>query len=261
HHLTGAADMDLELRDRTVLITGGSQGIGLATAKVFAEQGCHLVIVARSEELLGQAAREMREQHGVVVEAVCLDLAARGSAERLAARFSSIDILINNAGAVAAGRLEDLSDEKWRAAWELKVFGYIDMCRHFYRVMAARGRGVILNIVGTAAHTKDPGYICGATANAALVAFSQSLGSDSPRDGIRVNALNPGPVSTERRQRFEAYQRESGKVDETPMPFGRIATPEEIAWTVAFLCSPRSAYTSGATISIDGGLSAACAPI
>ncbi|MBD3761659.1 short-chain dehydrogenase/reductase [Sphingomonadaceae bacterium G21617-S1] len=253
--------MDLELHGKTALVTGGSQGIGYATASVLANEGCDIILVARTKEELEGAAKTLGDQSGTSILPVVADLAQRGVAENLVSQFPHVDILINNAGSISPGRLSEITDEGWRTAWDLKVFGYIDMCRHFYAAMAQRGGGVIINVVGTAAHAKDPAYICGVTGNAALVAFSQSLGSDSHRDGIRVIAVNPGPVATTRRLRYEAYLEKSERERGPSLPFNRLAEPEEIGSAVAFLCSPRSAYTSGTALSIDGGLAATVAPI
>ncbi len=108
--------------------------------------------------------------------------------------YPDIDILVNNAGAIPGGSLLNVDEATWRKAWDLKVFGYVNMCRAFYALMQKRKRGVIVNVVGNAADTHDPEYICGVAGNAALAAFTQSLGSVSAKDGIRVVAINPGPV-------------------------------------------------------------------
>ena len=117
---------------------------------------------------------------------------------RLAKDFPDVDILVNNAGAIPGGQLAEIDEARWRAAWDLKVFGTINMTRAFYPLMKARGGGVIINVIGNAALTRDPEYICGATANAGLTAFTESLGSTSLRDGIRINAVSPGPTATDR---------------------------------------------------------------
>ena len=118
--------------------------------------------------------------------------------DELARDYPDIDILVNNAGAIPGGSLLNVDEATWRKAWDLKVFGYVNMCRAFYALMQKRKRGVIVNVVGNAADTHDPEYICGVAGNAALAAFTQSLGSVSAKDGIRVVAINPGPVATDR---------------------------------------------------------------
>ena len=146
------------------------------------------------------------------------------------------------------------------------MFGYVNMCRAFYALMKKRGSGVIVNVIGAAAQTKDPDYICGVAGNASLAAFSQSLGSASVRDGVRVMALHPGPVATDRLvglMRKKAQDKtgdpETWRDFVKPLPFGRAAHPEEIANMVVFLASERSGYTSGSVVTIDAGISARAA--
>jgi NAD(P)-dependent dehydrogenase (short-subunit alcohol dehydrogenase family) len=170
---------------------------------------------------------------------------------------------VNNAGAIPAARCSTSAKTTWRKAWDLKVFGYVNMCRRFYALMKARKAGVIVNVVGNAADTHDPDYICGVAGNASLTAFTQSLGCVSARDGIRVVALSPGPVETDRidhldEEEGEGPHRQRGQLEELlkPLPFQRCASPEEIGAAIAFLASPHSGYTSGSVVTIDGGLSA-----
>src|SRR5215470_15891052 len=166
--------MDLQLAGKTALITGGSKGIGRATAHVLAQEGCNVIIVSRSAEALADAKTTIVQKANVRVDTVAADLSDSKNVDRLAREFPDIDILVNNAGAIPGGSLLDVSEETWRRAWDLKVFGYVNMCRAFYALMKARQRGVIINVVGNAADTHDPEYICGVAGNAALTAFSQS---------------------------------------------------------------------------------------
>jgi NAD(P)-dependent dehydrogenase (short-subunit alcohol dehydrogenase family) len=199
----------------------------------------------------------------VRVDTVATDLSDGRNVERLAKDYPDIDILVNNAGAVPGGTLLDVSEETWRTAWDLKVFGYINMCRAFYALMKSRKAGVIINVVGNAADTHDPEYICGVAGNAALTAFTQSLGCASHRDGVRVVALSPGPVETDRlvglmkkKAKDRTGSEENWKDLLRPLPFGRGASPEEIGAAIAFLASGHSNYTSGSIVTIDAGLSA-----
>jgi len=255
--------MDLKLTGKTVLITGGSKGIGRAAADLLAAEGCHLVLVARNAATLDLARSELVRTANVRVDVVAADLSVSAEVGHLAARFPDIDILVNNAGAIPGGDLIEIDEATWRAAWDLKVFGYINMCRAFYALMAARGAGVIINVIGAAALTRDPDYICGATGNAALVAFTQSLGSVSVRAGVRVVGINPGPVATDRlvtlyRKKAQArgLDPDSWRELVKPLPFARAASPQEIAAAVAFLASEQSGYTSGSVIAIDAGAGA-----
>jgi len=258
--------MDLKLAGKTALITGGSKGIGRASAEILAAEGCNVIIASRSADGLAAAKAAIAQKSNVRVDTAVADLSDSANVAKLARDYPAVDILVNNAGAIPAGALLAMDEATWRKAWDLKVFGYVNMCRAFYALMKARHAGVIVNIVGNAADTHDPNYICGVTGNAALNAFSQSLGSASVRDGVRVIAINPGPVATDRmvtRMRAKA-QEEIGNADKWPellkdWPFGRAATPEEIGAMVAFLASDYSGYTSGSIVTIDAGQSARAA--
>ena len=163
-------------------------------------------------------------------------------------KAGSVDILINNAGAIPKGDLLELDDARWREAWDLKVFGYINMCRDFYRAMQARKSGVIINIIGLSSEKLDYDYLAGSTGNAGLVAFTRALGSLSIEYGVRVLGVNPGYVETERAMRGLRIraQKELGDPEKWPdlvrdlWPRGKMITPKEIADVVAFLASDRA---------------------
>ena len=252
--------MDLQLSGKRALVTGASQGIGAVIARHLAAEGCALAISARSAAKLDMLADEVREAHGVKVDIIPLDLAIPGNAETLAERAGSVDILINNAGAIPAGRLHEIDDPTWRMAWEVKLFGYINLTRSIYPMMSASGGGVIINVCGASGQRPKANYICGSVANTALMSFSEALGGDSMNDGIRIVALNPGPVETERLialTRGSAAEKlgdaERWRELWQALPEGRAATIEEIANMAVFLASPCSSYTSGTVITVDGG--------
>ncbi len=254
--------MNLKLRGRTALITGASKGIGLATAAVLADEGCNLILVARTTATLNAARQALIKTSPVSVIIRALDVSKSSSIDQLAAEHPDVDILVNNAGAIPAGRLSEIDEKRWRDAWELKVFGYIEMTRAFYNAMKERGRGVIINIIGVAGERHEAGYIAGSTGNAALMAFTKAMGSASPADNIRIVGINPGPIATERldtimKKRAQDLFGDSSRWREmyTPLPFGRAGKPEEIAHMVAFLASDLSAYTTGTVITIDAGAS------
>ncbi|MGA7984524.1 MAG: short-chain dehydrogenase/reductase [Burkholderiales bacterium] len=239
--------MELNLTGRRALVTGGSKGIGRACAEALAAEGCEVLIAARNP-VPGPHAK-------------AVDLSQRGAPEALAGWAGEIDILINNAGAIPGGDLLKVDEDTWRRAWDLKLFGYINLSRQVYAAMKRRGRGVILNIIGSAGEKMDAAYIAGSTANAGLMAFTRALGGASHADGIRVLGINPGPVSTDRltslyKQRAETLLGDAARYQElfANMSFGRPATPDEIAAAALFLVSDRSAYTSGCILTIDGGL-------
>ncbi len=253
--------MDLKLKGRKALITGGSKGIGAAAASLLAAEGCNLVLVARDPIRLNHTRDEIAKSFNVGIDVVSADIGTPDAAEQLASRYADIDILVNNAGAIPSGSLLDIDDTTWRSSWDLKVFGLINLSREIYRTMRDRRTGVIVNVIGWAGERVDANYIAGSMANAGLIAFSRALGSKSPSDGVRVVAVNPGPVATDR---LEVLQRKRaalllGDAERwrelvEQMPFNRAATAQEIAAAIAFLASPLSGYTSGATLSIDGGL-------
>ena len=228
-----------------------------------AAEGANVVLVSRTAGDLAATKAAIAQQSKVQIDTIAADLSQSGTVERLARDFSMIDILVNNAGAIPGGSLLDVDEQTWRKAWDLKVFGYINMCRTYYVLMKQRGSGVIINVTGNAAQTHDPEYICGVAGNAALTAFSQSLGSVSVRDGIRVISLNPGPVETERLvnlMKKKAKDR-TGNADNwrelfKPLPFARACAPNEVGAMIAFLASERCSYNSGSVVTIDAGLSA-----
>src|SRR5438552_3923763 len=227
--------MDLHLDGKNVLITGGSKGIGRAAAEVLAGEGCNLVLVARTQKDLDAAKAALLTKFNIRVETVAADLSEGRNVDRLAREFPDIDILVNNAGAIPGGNLIEIDEAKWRAAWDLKVFGYVNLCRAYYALMRARKSGVIVNVIGAAAQTRDPGYICSVAGNAALAAFSQSLGHASVQDGVRVVAIHPGPVATDRlvtllrkRAQDRTGDPEAWRELTKSMPFGRPAKPEDI---------------------------------
>lgn len=253
--------LELGLKGRKALVTGASKGIGKAIAERLAGEGCEVVLVARSGAEMERAAEELRRRHGVAAHVHALDLADGNTPKSLARAHADLDILVNNAGAIPRGSLLEIDEERWRVAFDLKVFGYINMCREFYRVFKARGRGVIVNILGNGGERVDYGYICGAAGNAGLMAFTRALGGGAHKDGIRVIGINPGAIATERlvnlmRQEAEKRHGDAGRWQElfAPLPYRRAGTPEEIADMAAFLASDLSAYTNGTIVTVDGGL-------
>jgi len=253
--------MDLQLAGKRVLITGGSKGIGQAVAELLAAEGCDLRLVARDGAALEEIATGLRSRFPINVETMAADLSTDATVRAVAEWAGEIDILVNNAGAIPPGTLTSIDDATWRKAWDLKVFGYISLSRAVYPMMAARKQGVIVNVIGAAGQWLPPGYLAGATGNAALMAFTKALARGSHTDGIRVVAINPGPVETKRLETMQRAnaERELGDAERwremfKTMPFGRPAKPAEIAAAVAFLASPLSGYTSGTVLTIDGAV-------
>jgi 3-oxoacyl-[acyl-carrier protein] reductase len=250
--------MNLELKGKHLVITGGSKGIGYAIAGAAAAEGARVTIVARDIAQLEAAASKIAGEINVHAS----DLASDEGRASLAERVGTPDILVNNAGAIPAGGIRDLSMEDWRNAWELKVYGYIDLCRRIYPDMCARGSGTILNVIGMAGRANRAAYICGSTGNAALMAFTNALGGDAQAHGVRVLGLNPSPTLTDRleshlKQRAalelgdESRWREM--LDPDRYPYGRPASTREVATMALMMMAPAVQYLNGTVIDIDGG--------
>src|SRR5205814_4902397 len=190
--------MDLNLRGRLALVTGASKGIGLACARQLAEEGCHLHLASRTKADLERAKETIQARHNVSVTIHPVDLSNGNTVRALASACSDIDILVNNAGAIPAGDLQAIDETRWRQAWDLKVFGYINLCRAVYPAMKARGGGVIVNVLGAAGERPTWGYIAGSAGNASLMAFTRGMGGTSLVDRIRIVACTPVLIRTER---------------------------------------------------------------
>ncbi|MEO8166404.1 MAG: short-chain dehydrogenase/reductase [Betaproteobacteria bacterium] len=252
--------MELGLTGKTAVVTGASKGIGLAIARGLAAEGCAVHIVSRSRPAIEAAAQDISTRYAVEAKAHALDLARSESVAALIDATGTPDILVNNAGAIPGGDLQAVDEARWRAAWDLKVFGYINLSRAYYAAMKHARKGVIINVTGLAADRLDTGYIAGSTGNSALNAFTRTLGSYSLEDGIRVLAVSPGAVETERivtLMKTRAVDKfgdpERWREFLKGLPLGRPATVEEVADIVVFAASARASYLSGIVITVDGG--------
>ncbi len=246
-------------------MTGGSAGIGLACARVLAEERVDVAIVARDPARLADAAKTLAGSGRRIVP-IAADCSVATDVTRAAAEAQAtlgrIDILINNAGSAMGGPFLELTDDAFLSAWNLKLLGYIRMARALLPAMIERRDGRIVNIIGGAGRTPGSGFLPGATANAALLNFTRGLSKEVARYNVRVNAISPGSTSTERQNRLIEQRRKPGQsLDEAraattaSIPLGRMVLPEEIAYMAAFLVSDRSASTSGTEVQIDGGAS------
>ncbi|MEX2145467.1 MAG: SDR family NAD(P)-dependent oxidoreductase [Candidatus Rokuibacteriota bacterium] len=257
--------MDLQITDKTALVTGGSKGIGRAVALLLAEEGARVAIVARDQAALDKAATEIRDRTRREVVPIAADLSALAEVERVVKtareRLGRIDILVNNAGAIRGGAFLEIPDAQWAGDWNLKLLGYIRMARAVFPLMQTQGGGRIVNVTGAAARNPAATYLTGGAANAALTNFTKGLADLGAPSNILVTAVAPAATATERWESLIAQQAAgSGRpVAEVraealaPYKLGRMASPEDIANVVAFLVSARAAFITGICITVDGG--------
>lgn len=245
--------MDLQLRGKSVLVTGGSKGIGLACAKAFAAEGCRVHIASRSRERLEEA----RKLLGPDSEVHATDLRDGKALRALAAACADVDILVNNAGDIPGGTIEALDEAKWRHAWELKVFGYVNLTRELFGRMKTRKSGVIVNVIGMAGEYPSFEYVCGSMANAGLGAFTKAMGKGSPAFGVRVLGVHPPATRTDRIIPLMKAAAKEKLGDESRWEeligtgsFGQMIEPEQVGDTVAFLASARAGRLSGVMLNL-----------
>lgn len=256
--------MDLGLRDKKVLITGGSKGIGLACARVFIAEGARVAVVSRSPENLVKAKKTLRDAYTIAADLTDA-AAAAAMVESVEKEFGALDVLVNSAGAARRTDAADLSPEAWRAAMDAKYFTYINVIDPVIKLMAARGRGVIVNVIGSGGKVASPTHLAGGAANAALMLATAGLANAFAKRGVRVVGLNPGITNTERvAEGLKAEAKRSGITEDEALkralqrlPLGKLAEPAEIADIVAFAASERGRYLTGANISVDGAATAA----
>lgn len=256
--------MDLQLKDKHVLIAGGSRGIGYACAEEFLREGCVVSIVGRDVARLDSACTRLNPD-GKRVGGFGADLSDAGAAlqaiNQAEQKFGPVDVLVNSAGAARRAPFAELHPEDWEAAMRAKFMTYINMMDPVIKRMGARGTGVIVNVVGQGGKVPISTHLPGGAANAALMLASAGLALAYAPLGVRVNALNPSRTSTERlKEGIEAEARQKNVSPEAVLAeaqskllHGRLASPEDIAAAVVFLSSPRAGYISGTVLSVDGG--------
>ncbi len=254
--------MNLALNGRVALVTGGSKGIGLACAKTLLAEGARVAIVSRDPANIASALAKLPGAEGVAADFgdAASALAAIDEVER---QLGAIDILVNSAGAARRTPADELTPADWRAAMDAKFFTYVNAFDPLSKRMGARGRGVIVNVIGMGGKVASPTHLAGGAANAALMLATAGLANAYAARGVRVVAVNPGLTETERlTEGLAATARQLGvdlaearRREAAAIPLGRIASSQEIADVVAFLCSDRAAYVTGVTIGMDGARS------
>jgi 3-oxoacyl-[acyl-carrier protein] reductase len=256
--------MDLGLSGKVAVITGASQGIGLAIARRLAEEGMAIVAAARNSVRLAALCDDVVQKGGQAL-ACPLDLSLpQTSAElvwRTIERFGRIDLIVNNAGATKRGDFLSLTEDDWSAGFGLKFFGAVRLCRAAWPKLV-ESRGSIINIAGVGGRTGSAEFTIGGSVNAALLNFTKCLADRGVADGVRVNAINPGYILTDRLTvRLQKLAEEKGvSMDEARKTMAaktgiaRFGEPSEIADAVTFLASDRASYLQGAIIDVDGGM-------
>ncbi len=252
--------MDLRLRDNVVVVTGASRGIGRAIADTLAAEGARLVLAARSREALEAVATVCAGETVVVATDLREADAPRKMIEAALAKFGRIDAVVNNAGATKRGDFLRLSDAEWEDGFALKFFAALRCCRAAWPSLQATG-GSIVNIVGVGGRTGSAEFTIGGAVNSALLNLTKALAHRGIQDGIRVNAVNPGSIATERLQtRIKLFAETHGiGTDEAArgmaekLGVARFGEPAEIARMVAFLVSPAASYCHGSIVDVDGG--------
>jgi NAD(P)-dependent dehydrogenase (short-subunit alcohol dehydrogenase family) len=251
--------MDLGLRDRVCLVTGSTAGIGLETARLLAAEGARVVVTGRDADRVEQARADTGAWRGVAA-----DLSDPEAPARLVAAVGNVDCLVNNVGVAYQIAFDELTEEQWRSMWELNVMSYVRCIRAVLPAMRAAKRGVIVNVSSTAGKRPSTGMPNYSVTKAAVLSVSRLVADLYAKDGIRCNAVTPGPTAT------DAWLGEGGLADQqaahstktreqvlesvgSGRPLGRLAEPAEIAAVVCFLCSERASYVTGSAWSADGG--------
>jgi NAD(P)-dependent dehydrogenase (short-subunit alcohol dehydrogenase family) len=255
--------MEIRLKGKTAIVTGASRGIGRAIAIRLAGEGANVLLCARDGNLMEYAVKQI-ESGGGRAAALAVDLremdAAKRTVEFALKTFGQIDIVINNAGATKRGDFLQLTDEDWADGFALKFFGAMRLTRAAWPHLQAQA-GSVLNISGVGGRMPGPLFAIGGSVNAALLSFTKAMAEVGIRDGVQVNAVNPGSVRTERyRRMLEATAADQGidvataerRMVESARTT-RIGEPDDIAALVAFAVSPEGRFLQGALIDMDGG--------
>lgn len=249
--------MDMGIAGSTAVVTGGTSGIGLATAVALAREGCRVAVCGRTESTLRDATRDVAQVGEEQPLGIQADVRDSGSVARLfeqvTRELGGVDILVNCAGAAVPAPYTEMTDQRWLDAFDYKFLGYVRCCMQALPLMRARGGGSIVNVAGTAAKEPNPWTTSSGAVNAALLNCTKTMSRSFASSSIRVNAVSPGPTATERWTTLASLEPERAAQIEANMPLGRLVAPEEVADAVMFLASPRAAGVNGTTLVVDGG--------
>jgi len=258
--------MDLGIKGRSAIVTGGSRGIGKETARQFLEEGVRVMICGRNAEALERSRAELADSTGGEIHAVVADMTRETDITRLVDSakqcFGGVDILVNNAGQMYSGRFAVLTDDGLKNQLETKLFGFMRAIRLVYPLMKAQRWGRIINIIGGAGKEPDPYMFGSGITNSALLNITKSLSTEFGADNVLVNAVCPGWVDTNLWQRNAqglAAELEVKTEDEARRlaarknSLNRFGKPEELANAIVFLCSERGSYITGVSLNLDGG--------
>jgi len=258
--------MDLGIKGRAAIVTGGSRGIGREAARQFLEEGVRVMICGRKAETLEKTRAELAAQTGGEIHAVVADMTKEADIAHLVdaarQRFGTVDILLNNAGQMYSGRFAVMNDAGLKEQFETKIFGFLRAIRLVYPIMKAQKWGRIVNIIGGAGKEPDPYMFGSGITNSGLLNITKSLSAEFGEDNVLVNAVCPGWVATNLWQRnAQGLQQElQAKTEEEARrlaarknSLNRFGKPEELANAIVFLCSERASYITGVSLNLDGG--------
>jgi len=258
--------MDLSIKGRRAIVTGGSSGIGFETARQFLEEGVRVLITGRNQQKLDKARDELARRTGGEVHAVVADMTKESDIAKMVEtakqKMGGVDILVNNAGQMYSGRFSVIKDDELKTQLETKLFGFMRAIRAVYPMMKAQKWGRIVNTIGGAGKEPDPYMFGSAMTNSALLNLTKSLSEEFGEDNILVNAICPGWVETDLWVRnAEGMRKEFGVTTETEArkvaarknSLGRMGRPAELANATVFLCSERASYITGVSMNLDGG--------
>ena len=258
--------MDLGIKGRVAIVSGGSRGIGRETAREFLEAGVKVMICARNGDAVTTTAKELTQKTGGDVRSIAADMRKPEDVQRLVDEtvraFGTVDILVNNAGTMYSGRFEELTEDGLRNQLDTKLFGWLRAIRTVWPIMRDKNWGRIVSMIGGAGKEPDPYMFGSGMTNSALLNMTKSLSTEFAPHNVLVNAVCPGWVATDLwRRNADGLQKELGVQSEDEArrlaakknALGRFGRPEELANAIAFLCSERASYITGVSLNLDGG--------